>query len=774
MALKLPVRFPIFTPPLSPNVNSNSNHHQQRPPTEIRFSRWNNANAEKFNQQRRTQQAIEDEIRRERRFNSATKIANVDGTSNPTSAPETFRSVGTPSSPSSPSIPGKKSKYSKNPEPRTGSHPAFRFSKVPTSKDRPVGTPANVTISNDGVSYVIDGAPFEFKYSYTETPKVKPIKLRELPFVPFGPNTMPRPWTGRAPLPPSKKKLKEFDSFVLPPPHKKGVKPVQAPGPFLPGSTPRYVQSREEILGDPLTQDEINDLVKGSLKTNRQLNIGRDGLTHNMLDNIHALWKRRRVCKIKCKGVCTVDMDNVCQQLEERTGGKIIYRKGGALYLFRGRNYNYKTRPRFPLMLWKPVPPVYPRLIQRVPEGLTLEEATEMRNKGQKMIPICKLAKNGVYCDLVENVREAFEECKLVKINCQGMNGSDFRKIGAKLRDLVPCVLISFENEQILIWRGQNWKSSILNLEDGCREAKKIIDGETSNLLPSEGKEVSTSCKVMHSVKDVYVKTGDASISSMGSEDVDLIVEVPNPLENCKPLVYVGSDANLNVTKTYASDTILDVTNPSVGLEPSRSIYESATILNSNSYAKDHSDGYGSETPMIGKGCSDGLPTRLTRQGTEEDSNNLMEAGVVAPDTHDKLIEVSEAVEGTSQSAMSSAACTEGILLLLKQAVNRGSALVLSDDSLDADSIYQQTVVFAKSAAPGPVFRRQPRKVVVQKREKLDDEDLKVEEITTVSMKRKSEKKSSKVQKLGDFNEQYLNVLPQGSLKVDELAKLLS
>lgn len=44
--------------------------------------------------------------------------------------------------------------------------------------------------------------------------------------------------------------------------------------------------------------------------------LGRDGLTHNMLDNIHALWKRRRVCKIKCKGVCTVDMDNVRQQLE--------------------------------------------------------------------------------------------------------------------------------------------------------------------------------------------------------------------------------------------------------------------------------------------------------------------------------------------------------------------------------------------------------------------------------------------------------------------------
>lgn len=46
----------------------------------------------------------------------------------------------------------------------------------------------------------------------------------------------------------------------------------------------------------------------------------------------------------------------------------------------------------------------------------------------------CISGKNGVYCDLVKNVREAFEECELVRINCQGMNGSDFRKIGGKLK----------------------------------------------------------------------------------------------------------------------------------------------------------------------------------------------------------------------------------------------------------------------------------------------------------------------------------------------------
>lgn len=46
----------------------------------------------------------------------------------------------------------------------------------------------------------------------------------------------------------------------------------------------------------------------------------------------------------------------------------------------------------------------------------------------------CIAGKNGVYCDLVKNVREAFEECELARINCQGMNGSDYRKIGAKLK----------------------------------------------------------------------------------------------------------------------------------------------------------------------------------------------------------------------------------------------------------------------------------------------------------------------------------------------------
>lgn len=275
MALKLTIPFPIFVQPLSTNPNLNP-----KPSTEVRFARWNNAHYKEFNQRQRTQQEIEDESRRNRRFDFATKIAEVDGSDTDTATNNVvFKSTGTPSSPSRPSIPGKKSKYSKPPKPGDD-HPAFRrtFSK-PTKitnlpLERPANPKANISITKDGVSYVIDGAPFEFKYSYTETPKVKPLKLREAAYAPFGPTTMTRPWTGRAPLPPSKKKLKEFDSFELPPPNKKGVKPVQKPGPFLAGRGPRYVTSRDEILGEPLTKQEVHELVQSCIKSNRQLNMG--------------------------------------------------------------------------------------------------------------------------------------------------------------------------------------------------------------------------------------------------------------------------------------------------------------------------------------------------------------------------------------------------------------------------------------------------------------------------------------------------------------------
>nr|GMD76807.1 CRS2-associated factor 2, chloroplastic [Ipomoea batatas] len=343
-----------------------------------------------------------------------------------------------------------------------------------------------VIVGDSGVSYRLPGAPFEFQYSYSETPKAQPLAIREPAFLPFAPPTMPRPWTGKAPLKKSKRKIKLFE-------------PLDSAAKLDGNDTKQYeyemlkayelgkfhVRPRKDVLGPPLTRAEIQELLKPAISCNRQVNLGRDGLTHNMLELIHTHWRRQPVCKVRCLGVPTVDMNNLCRCIEEKTGGKIISRAGGVVYVFRGRNYDHHLRPQLPVMLWKPATPVYPKLIQEAPEGLTKEEADEFREKGKKLLPICKLAKNGVYINLVKEVRNAFEGCPLVKIDCKGMHASDYKKLGAKLKELVPCVLLSFDDEQVLMWRGKDWQPRFKDVSRAFRSAVGVTDD--TNHLGSSG-----------------------------------------------------------------------------------------------------------------------------------------------------------------------------------------------------------------------------------------------------------------------------------------------
>ncbi|PWZ03955.1 CRS2-associated factor 2, chloroplastic [Zea mays] len=180
------------------------------------------------------------------------------------------------------------------------------------------------------------------------------------------------------------------------------------------------------------------------------------------------------------------------------------------------------------------------------------------------------LAKNGIYITLVKDVRDAFEGSDLVKIDCEGLNPSDYKKIGAKLRDLVPCVLLSFDDEQILMHRGKEWKSryskpltlipkvpknnlamtSVMNSSDEVSDANTQVairevlrpkmfklwksavdsslallldDAEANNLTPDSlltlVEEFSvTSQAVEHSFPALLVTNGDASTDSLSAE----------------------------------------------------------------------------------------------------------------------------------------------------------------------------------------------------------------------------------------------------------------
>lgn len=87
---------------------------------------------------------------------------------------------------------------------------------------------------------------------------------------------------------------------------------------------------------------------------------------------------------------------------QEKSGGKIIRRSKSMLYVFRGRNYNWNTRPQIPLMLWKPPAPIYPPVVQSVPEGLSVEEADNLRALGRRIHCLCRLSKNASSVHIIE------------------------------------------------------------------------------------------------------------------------------------------------------------------------------------------------------------------------------------------------------------------------------------------------------------------------------------------------------------------------------------
>ncbi|XP_010432912.1 PREDICTED: CRS2-associated factor 1, mitochondrial-like [Camelina sativa] len=295
--------------------------------------------------------------------------------------------------------------------------------------------------SLEGVKKMHSDLPFDFRFSYTESSSnVRPIGLREPKYSPFGPQRLDREWTGVC-APAVDPKLESVD----------GVED--------PNLEEKRRKLREKIQGASLTEAERKFLVElcQRNKTKRQVNLGRDGLTYNMLNDIYNHWKHAEAVRVKCLGVPTLDMKNVIFHLEDKTFGQVVSKHSGTLVLYRGRNYDPKKRPRIPLMLWKPHELVYPRLIKTTIDGLSIEETKAMRKKGLAVPALTKLAKNGYYGSLVPMLRDAFLVSEL-RIDCLGLERKDYKKIGAKLRDLVLCILVTFDKEQVVIWRGKDYK----------------------------------------------------------------------------------------------------------------------------------------------------------------------------------------------------------------------------------------------------------------------------------------------------------------------------
>lgn len=141
---------------------------------------------------------------------------------------------------------------------------------IPAEGDR------SIVVGDNGLSYKLPGAPFEFQFSYSEVPKAKPLAMREPAFLPFAPPTMPRPWTGKAPMKKSKRKIKLFEPLVTPENRRKEEEEMKHFEMLKAYELGKYtIRSRKEVLGKPLTRQEIRELLKPCISSNRQVNLGR-------------------------------------------------------------------------------------------------------------------------------------------------------------------------------------------------------------------------------------------------------------------------------------------------------------------------------------------------------------------------------------------------------------------------------------------------------------------------------------------------------------------
>ncbi|KMZ68288.1 hypothetical protein ZOSMA_241G00100 [Zostera marina] len=71
-------------------------------------------------------------------------------------------------------------------------------------------------------------------------------------------------------------------------------------------------------------------------------------------------------------------------------------------------------------------------------------------------------------------VRYAFLTDGIVCIDCKGLEKSDYRKIGYKLRNLVPCDLVTFEKEQVVVWKGKRKHDSNDELDENNNSSVEV------------------------------------------------------------------------------------------------------------------------------------------------------------------------------------------------------------------------------------------------------------------------------------------------------------
>lgn len=286
------------------------------------------------------------------------------------------------------------------------------------------------------------------------------------------------------------------------------------------------------------------------------------------------------------------------------------------------------------------------------------------------------------------------------------------------------------------MWRGSDWKSSLPPLEENSFEVTKVeesFSGKESN------EKVTHSGSVLTQIELVNLVKGQEKIKDSNASDT--------VLNSAKEVPALFHSTGKSRTEPLA-DTPLEYS-------PLKLVCDIDPSLKCQS-----------------------IPINSSENG------GLVENSENCPDDYnlETKRKRNDGIKGTVvlNSGSKVPSYMEGLLCLLEQAIDSGRALVLSEDELtDSDVVYEKSVAFTKSIPRRLVFEHTQRKSSA-KRNGADNhvrikKQLVENKLSSSHVEKKCINNGGLAMQTNDHAQKFLSdVVPQGTLRVDELAKLLA
>ena len=342
------------------------------------------------------------------------------------------------------------------------------------------------------------------------------------------------------------------------------------------------------------------------------------------------------------------------------------------------------------------------------------------------------------------------------------------------MQDLVPCVLLSFEFEHILMWRGSDWKSSLPPLGENNFEVTKVQEHFS-------GKELNE--KVRHSGTILTQIELASDVTNLNLQDCNLGEREDKSKDSMKPKP-AGDMVLSSATQVTGSLHSIGMSgtepSPHTALEHSQALIPVSDFADPSVKSALHCRSIPSE-----KSGNRGLvELSLDHSAIPEHSPGVLEPHPCTTGMDDKLGTKGKDIVDIKGRDVQNSSCKvpsymDEVLLLLKQALDSGRALVLSENEfVDPDLVYQKSVAFTKAAPRGPVFEHTQTKYGARRNGQEKYVRVKkhiVGNKVSSSRVEKGEYANGGLAQTNYHAQEFLSdVVPQGTLRVDELAKLLA